>query len=300
MSSIGQRAARVLLGAATLLLLAVGLGPLTGAYRIATVLSGSMAPGMPVGSLAVLVPVEPAAVHVGDVITFQAPLPDHRIVTHRVVAITEVGPHPVIRTKGDANAADDPWAARLAGRTAWRRAAVIPGVGSLIRALRSAPVHHLTVHVVPVLLLAVTLLAIWRPEALRRAARMPRAPRGKALMVAALVLSMSVGLPGALAGFDQTVTATNTVASAADWLPPSVSTTVIAKQTGYLAGAIKPPGALYFVYANVADSGNPASGVSTVTVDVSTITAGQTAVALTSGSYTVNGVTYNYRSTGLT
>lgn len=300
MSSIGQRAARLLLGVATLLVLAVGLGPLTGAYRIATVLSGSMAPGMPVGSLAVLVPVDPGAVKVGDVITFQAPLADHRIVTHRVVAITEAGPHPVIRTKGDANAAEDPWSARLAGRTAWRRAAVLPGVGSLIRALRSAPVHHLTVHVVPVLLLGVILVAIWRPDALRQAPRMPRAPRCKTAIVAALVVSMSVGLPGALAGFNSTVTASNTVASAADWMPPSVSATTIQRTpSGYLAGSIRST-ANYYVYANVADSGNPAVGISTVKADVSAITTGQTAASLTAGSYTIAGVSYNYRSASLT
>ena len=46
--------------AAALVLLVAGLGPLTGAYRLATVLSGSMGPGMPTGSVAVLVPVDPA------------------------------------------------------------------------------------------------------------------------------------------------------------------------------------------------------------------------------------------------
>ena len=38
--------------------------------------------------------------------------------------------------------------------------------------------------------------------------------------------------------------------AAADWAPPSVSSTVIAKQTGYLAGAIKQGGS-YYVYVHV-------------------------------------------------
>src|SRR5437016_1633138 len=141
MRPIGRWAGRILLAVAGLVLLAVGIGPLTGAYRMATVLSGSMGPGMPVGSVAVLVPVDPAAVHVGDVIAYQAPTPEHQVVTHRVVEITEPGPHPVLRTKGDANGAADPWSARLDGAPAWRRVAVIPYAGMVIRALRSAPVH---------------------------------------------------------------------------------------------------------------------------------------------------------------
>src|SRR5207244_1906789 len=60
----GRWAGRVLLAAVAVLIF-VGLGPVTGAYRLATVLSGSMAPGMPVGSVAVLVPEPPAAVRVG-------------------------------------------------------------------------------------------------------------------------------------------------------------------------------------------------------------------------------------------
>ncbi|MBI2238532.1 MAG: hypothetical protein HYU54_08425, partial [Actinobacteria bacterium] len=74
---------------------------------------------------------------------------------------------------------------------------------------------------------------------------------------------------------------------------------VIAKTTGYLAGFIR-QGGTYYVYANVADSGNPPSGVSTVTADVSAITSGQTAAPLTSGAFSVNGVSYNYRSASLT
>ena len=148
MRPIGQWSVRGLLAVALLVLAAVGLGPVTGTYRLATVLSGSMAPGMPVGSVAVLVPVDPADVGVGDVITYQSPI-DRRVVTHRVVEVVEPGPNPVLRTKGDANASADPWAARLAGGPAWRRVAVIPYAGMLIRTLRSAPVHHTTVHLVP-------------------------------------------------------------------------------------------------------------------------------------------------------
>ena len=287
-SRAGLWAARVLLAGAVLVLVAVGLGPLTGTYRLATVLTGSMAPGMPAGSMAVLVPVDPAAVRVGDVITYEAPLPDHRVVTHRVVDIVAGGPHPVLRTKGDANAAADPWTARLSGSPAWRRVAVVPRAGTVIRALRAAPVHRATVRLIPLMLLTVMLLGIWFP-------RLEPARRVAVVVTVALVAAV----PAAMAAFTKSASAATTLGSAPDWTAPTASTTTIAKQTGYLAGSIK-QGIAYYLYANVADNGNPASGVSTVKADLSALTAGQTNVSLTAGSYAINGVSYNYRSAALT
>jgi hypothetical protein len=162
--------------------------------------------------------------------------------------------------------------------------AVIPHAGTVIRMLRSAPVHRATVHVVPVLLLAAMLASIWCPGRKR--------PRTVAAVV---VVALLAAVPAALATFTQTTTASNTIGAAADWVAPSVSSTVIAKQTGYLAGAIK-QGGTYYVYANVADSGNPPSGIATVKTDESAVTSGQTNVTLTAGSYSVDGVSYNYRT----
>src|SRR2546423_382329 len=110
-----------------------------------------------------------------------------------------------------------------------------------------------------------------------------------------VAVALIAAAPAAFAAFTSTASATNTVGTAADWTAPSVSSTVIAKQTGYLAGSIK-QGGTYYVYANVADSGNPASGISTVKTDESAVTSGQTNVSLTAGSYSVGGITYNYRS----
>ena len=312
----GGRWAGRLLFAAVAILVFVGLGPATGAYRLATVLSGSMAPAMPVGSVAVLVPESPAAVRVGDVLTFQAPTPGHPVVTHRVVEIVEAGRHPVIRTKGDANSSPDPWTARLEGDRAWRRVAVVPYAGTAIRFLRSPAVHHLSVQVAPVLLLLCMLAAIWFPGRLRRDVTPAPAPpvrpaspvrpartfwRPTRLRTVALATAFLIAMATpAAATMTSTSSASGSVGTAADWMPPSVSATAIAKTTsGYLAGSIKPSGT-YYVYANVADSGNPAVGISTVKADVSTITTGQTAVTLTAGSYSINGVSYNYRSGSLT
>ncbi len=124
-------------------------------------------------------------------------------------------------------------------------------------------------------------------------------PRFMALVIG---LALLLGLVGGAtyAAFSGTTTnAGNSFSAAADWAAPTASASVIAKTTGYLAGFIR-QGGTYYVYANVADSGNPASGIATVTADVSLITTGQTAVPLVSGAFSVNGVSYNYRSASLT
>jgi signal peptidase I len=149
-------------------LLLVGLGPHTGRYRTLTVLSGSMGSTAPAGSLAVVAPVALTDVEVGDVITYQIPVEDHRVVTHRVVEVVEAGEHPEIRTKGDANAAADPWVARLEGTTAWETRMVVPGLGRAIQALRQPWLRALLVRLVPALFALVWLIEIWRPGAGRR------------------------------------------------------------------------------------------------------------------------------------
>ncbi|MEY2430702.1 MAG: signal peptidase [Acidimicrobiaceae bacterium] len=160
----GRIVLRAALAFAVLFLLAVGIGPLTGKYRTVTVLSGSMQPAMPPGSMAILIPVDPSSIQVGDVLTYEAPVSGHPVVTHRVIEVLEHGDHPVIRTKGDANVAPDQWTARISSAPAWRRVAVVPAAGTLVHSLRSPLVHQATVYVVPVLLLMIWLVGIWSRE----------------------------------------------------------------------------------------------------------------------------------------
>jgi hypothetical protein len=94
----------------------------------------------------------------------------------------------------------------------------------------------------------------------------------------------------------------NTYGSAADFRAPTVDRAVIQPNGGNngSAGYVK-QGQSYFVYANVTDTGNPASGISSVTANVCNVTSTScSAVAMTAGSYTVNSVTYTYRSAALT
>lgn len=69
------------------------------------VAGGSMEPAIAKGSLVIVRPAVPAALAIGDVVTFQH---RGRTVTHRVAAIDEQGPGRVFLTKGDANDAPDP------------------------------------------------------------------------------------------------------------------------------------------------------------------------------------------------
>jgi hypothetical protein len=88
-----------------------------------------------------------------------------------------------------------------------------------------------------------------------------------------------------------------------DNAPPVVSAAVINKTLGDKPGFVK-QGGTYFVYANANDAAGSTGThvVSTVTANVTNITTGSTAVALTTtgGPWTVGGVSYVYRSASLT
>ena len=149
---------------ALLVLLGIGLGSPTGAYQVRTVLTGSMRPTMPEGSIVVITPVPTSELSVDDVITYKIPVEDRRIVTHRLVEIVEPGAEPVVRTKGDANNAPDPWVARLRGDEGWRVRASVPKVGYMLAVLRHPATRQLTVLVAPALLALVSVVRIWVPS----------------------------------------------------------------------------------------------------------------------------------------
>lgn len=72
-------------------------------YRLYAVRSGSMAPGLPVGSLIVNTPAS-GSYHRGDVVSVARPAGEpNPVVTHRILSIGPAG----IRTKGDANSEPD-------------------------------------------------------------------------------------------------------------------------------------------------------------------------------------------------
>jgi signal peptidase len=73
-----------------------------------TILSGSMEPNLPVGSLAVVVPVQPEDVRIGQVVTYLPNPDDPTPITHRVTGITHRADGGLTFTfQGDANSAPD-------------------------------------------------------------------------------------------------------------------------------------------------------------------------------------------------
>jgi hypothetical protein len=121
-----------------------------------------------------------------------------------------------------------------------------------------------------------------------------------ATLVAFLLGAAAMARPGVWGNFTSAAPdAGNSITAATDFRAPTASASVIGKTAGGITGSIK-KGGTYYVYANVSDTGNPASGVSKVTANVSSITSGSTAVALSSGSFSAGGVAYNYRSASLT
>lgn len=74
-----------------------------------TVLTSSMEPGMPPGTLVVVEPIDPAQLGVGDVVTYQLESGEPAVVTHRVVAVeTAINGERTLITQGDANDRADP------------------------------------------------------------------------------------------------------------------------------------------------------------------------------------------------
>lgn len=143
-------------------LLLVALGPRLAHYRTLTVLSGSMKPTFGPGDLIVVSAETANDLRVGQIITYQTPVSDHHVVSHRVVRIVSEGLRPVVVTKGDGNAAADPWQARLAEGPLWRYRVHVPWLGYLIAWLREPLLRTTSVLIVPSALALLAILRLWQ------------------------------------------------------------------------------------------------------------------------------------------
>src|SRR5947209_17075327 len=74
-------------GLAVGLFLLLAVGPHLLGYRTMTMLTGSMAPQIDPGDVVVSTPVAVQELTAGMVISYHIPIDDHRVVTHRVVAV---------------------------------------------------------------------------------------------------------------------------------------------------------------------------------------------------------------------
>ncbi len=82
---------------------------------------------------------------------------------------------------------------------------------------------------------------------------------------------------------------------------PSVTAAVVAMASPATVGWVRRNGS-YTVYANATDAGSPASGIATVTANVSSLTPGTTSLSLPActSSCSIGGVTYAYKSAATT
>lgn len=124
---------------------------------------------------------------------------------------------------------------------------------------------------------------------------MGRPPKLTIALAAVLVAGVAVAVLGretSAAFSGQASNGSAGLAADTDWTPPTASAAAVAKAAGGDAGYIT-AGGTYYAYSDVTDGGNPASGVASVSAD-----AGLGAIALTStgGPWTVDGVSYNYRT----
>jgi signal peptidase len=102
-----------------------------------TVLTSSMEPGFPPGTLIIVRPVAVADVALGDVITYQMETGKPGVVTHRVIAINMTAGERTFVTKGDNNGAADATAV-LEGQIQGRLWYSVPLIGYVNNAVNGA------------------------------------------------------------------------------------------------------------------------------------------------------------------
>jgi signal peptidase len=72
-----------------------------------TVLTNSMEPGLPPGTLIIVKPVDPDDIQIGDVVTYQIRSGEAGVITHRVIGIDALGAEKRFIFQGDNNGAPD-------------------------------------------------------------------------------------------------------------------------------------------------------------------------------------------------
>lgn len=158
-------AVTVVVGGVVLLLAALVVPGLLG-YQHLTVLSGSMAPTIPTGSLVLVKPVAAGDVAYGDVVLVHRDddQPGGLPYLHRVVGVEQIEGQVVVQTKGDANRAPDPDRYVLTGSVPVT-ALHVPRLGFLVAAVSSRP-GWITFIVLPgSVLCAAMLFSLWWPKA---------------------------------------------------------------------------------------------------------------------------------------
>ena len=108
MKRLGKWLSYTILGLAVAFFALVLFMPTVFSGTLAIVRSSSMKPAMPAGALALMMPVDPEKVKVGDIIAFDPPWDPDVTVSHRVIGVHRDG-QLLFDTKGDATEDSDPY-----------------------------------------------------------------------------------------------------------------------------------------------------------------------------------------------
>jgi signal peptidase len=129
-------------------------------FRPLIVHSGSMAPSIEAGDLAITKLVRPASVAVGEVITFRDPSRSQALVTHRVVRKLRSGDRYSFTTTGDTNNAIERWSIEAHG-TVGRLVFRVPNIGYGLWWVTAPPVRVTLVAGAILILGGVAVRRIW-------------------------------------------------------------------------------------------------------------------------------------------
>ena len=154
----------------TVVMTPAGQVPEVMGFSILQVLTGSMEPTIPEGSMLLIRRTDPQTLEEGDIISFYSPDPslDGALNTHRIVGVDNSGEELRFTTKGDANFLEDQQyveAQRIAGKVVY----ISPTLGKLVRLVSNPLVFGLVILLPLAAMLIANLI-----KALRTAAALAR------------------------------------------------------------------------------------------------------------------------------
>ena len=146
-----------------IVLLVATIGPRLLPYRTFTVLSGSMEPAIPVGSMIFDQEVDASQLARGDVVTFHPPGQPDKLVSHRIVRVEETKKGSFLVTRGDANGVADDWRIPAEG-SGLRYEFHVPYLGYVVGGLLTPVGRMVALTLAALWLGGLALWTIWRPR----------------------------------------------------------------------------------------------------------------------------------------
>ncbi len=158
---VADRGAGVVCALALILLAALVVATVAG-YRPLVDYSDSMRPAIRAGDL-VITHAEPAtSIRVGEIVSFDDPDLNGKLVTHRVVGIHRLAARIDFLTRGDANPVPESWSVARRGSVG-TVADRIPGAGRAVAWMTDPWVRTAVLTLVALVLSVALLRRIWRP-----------------------------------------------------------------------------------------------------------------------------------------